>query len=140
MIIGERDRRQIVERFKSLENPVRIVYFTQEFECDYCRETGELLRELAGISDKIRLDVFNFQLDREQVQAFAIDKIPAAVIMGEKDYGIRFYGVPLGYEFANLLEAILDVSKRDSGLAAETKSRLRELRDPLHIQVLVTPT
>jgi glutaredoxin-like protein len=141
MIIGDREKKQVAERLKALVNPVRIVYFTQEFACDYCRETGQLMRELSELSGKIGFEEYNFQVDRERVIQYEVDKIPATVIMGqEKDYGIRFYGVPLGYEFASVMEALLDVSRGDSGLKPETRQKLKAVDKPLRIQVLVTPT
>ncbi len=136
----ERTRMELQRRLADMVNPVRLVFFTQELECATCRETGQLLRELVDVSDKIQLDVYNFQLDREQVAAFGVDKIPATVVMGERDYGIRFYGIPSGYEFAALIDAILAVSRADSGLSPETRGKLRQVKAPLHIQVLVTPT
>jgi len=69
-----------------------------------------------------------------------VDKIPAIVVKGERDYGVRFYGVPAGYEFSSLLEAIKAVSPGESGLAPETKEALRGLEAPLHLQVFVTLT
>lgn len=138
--LDERTRMELQRRLADMANPVRLVFFTQELECATCRETGQLLRELAEVSDKIRLEVYNFQLDREQVEAFGVDKIPATVVMGERDYGIRFYGIPSGYEFAALVDTILAVSRADSGLSPETREKLRQVKAPLHLQVLVTPT
>jgi glutaredoxin-like protein len=140
--LGEREQRLINEQFKRLVNPVKLVYFTQELECDSCRETGQLLKELSALSEKIGLEVFNFQIDREQAARYRVDKIPATVVLGDggQDYGIRLYGMPTGYEFSSLLEAILSVSSQDSGLAPATRERLRTVSQPLHLQVLVTPT
>jgi glutaredoxin-like protein len=138
--LDERTRRELHRRLADMVHPVRLVFFTQELECATCRETGQLLRETAELSEKIQLEVYNFQLDREQVEAFGVDKIPATVVMGERDYGIRFYGIPSGYEFASLVEAIVAVSQRDSGLSPETREKLRRVNAPVHIQVLVTPT
>ncbi len=138
--LDERTRQELHRRWADLVHPVRLVFFTQELECPTCWETEQLLRETAELSEKIRLDVYNFQLDREQVAAFGVDKVPATVVLGEQDYGIRFYGVPSGYEFASLVDAILAVSQGDSGLSPETRERLRQVTAPLHIQVLVTPT
>jgi len=140
VFLEERTRRELQRRLADMVHPVRLIFFTQELECATCRETGQLLRETAELSEKIRLEVYNFQLDREQVEAFGVDKIPATVVMGERDYGIRFYGIPSGYEFASLVEAILAVSHGDSGLSPETREKLRRVNAPLHIQVLVTPT
>ncbi len=138
--LQEKDRKAIQERLKGLSNPVRLVYFTQELECQFCRETRQLLEELAPLSDKLKLEVYNFQLDKARAEEFKIDKIPAIAILGEKDYGIRFYGIPAGYEFATLLDDIIAVSRRDFGLNEKTREKLKTVNKPLHIQVFVTPT
>lgn len=139
-MLSERDRRAIQDRLKQMEGPVKLVNFTQELECPTCRETGQILQELSGLSEKLSLEVYNFQLDKEQVSRYQVDKIPATVVEGLKDYGIRFYGLPAGYEFATLLEDILAVSRGKSALSPATIERLRTLDEPLHLQVFVTPT
>lgn len=140
VLLSERDRREVQDRLKDLDRPVRLITFTQELECPTCRETGQLLQELATLSDKLSLEVYNFQLDTAQVTRYQVDKIPATVVEGAKDYGIRFYGLPSGYEFATLLEDILAVSRGRSALSAATVERLRALDRALHLQVFVTPT
>lgn len=139
-LLKESDKEAVRERFSELQSDVKIINFTQTIECTYCSETRSLLEEIAGLSDKISLDVYNFITDEEKVKEFNIDKIPATVIMGEKDYGIRFYGIPSGYEFSSLLGDISMVSSGDSGLTQETKDQLHSLTDPMHLQVYVTPT
>lgn len=133
-------RAEIARRFESLEHPVRIVNFTQTFECRFCSETRTLLDEVSGLSDKVTFEVHNFQIDKDKAQVYGVDKIPATVIEGEEDYGIRFYGIPSGYEFSTLIESIVMVSKRDSGLAPETRERLATLDGPVRLEVFVTPT
>lgn len=140
VLLSERDRRAIQDRLQEMESPVKLLNFTQELECPTCRETGQLLQELATLSEKLSLEVYNFQLDTAQVTRYQIDKIPATAVAGAKDYGIRFYGLPSGYEFATLLEDILAVSRGRSALSAATVERLRALDRPLHLQVFVTPT
>jgi glutaredoxin-like protein len=99
-----------------------------------------LLEEVADLSDKIQLTVYNFQVDKEVAEKYKIDKIPATVLEGKKDYGIRYYGIPSGYEFSSLLEDIVDVSKNESGLTDDSKQMLAKIKKPLHLQVFVTPT
>lgn len=140
MFLSDEEREAIRDRLMSMESPVRLINFTQELECQFCRETRGLLDELARLSDKLSLEVYNFQLDKTEVSVHRVDKIPAIVVAGEKDYGIRFYGIPSGYELVGLLGAILHVSRGDSGLKPETRNQLRELGRPVHLQVLVTPT
>jgi glutaredoxin-like protein len=139
-IIQEKDKKPIEDRLAGMVKPVTIVNFTQELECMYCRETRELLKELSSLSDKLSLEVYNFQLDKDTAERYKIDKIPATIIKAEGDRGIHFYGVPAGYEFVTLLESIVAVSAGDSGLGEKTRERIRTVSRPVHIQVFVTPT
>ncbi len=139
-IIQERDRQEILKYFEELVHPVRIINFTQSFECQYCRETRQLLEEIAELSDKIQVDVYDFMKDKAEANKYNIEKIPATIILGERDYGIRLYGIPSGYEFTSILQDILMVSKRNSGLSAGSKEKLAAIKEPVHLQVFVTPT
>jgi len=138
--LSDKDRQQILARLQGMQSAVKLVHFTQELECDFCGETKELLEALAGLSGKISLEVHNLQLARDKAAQYGIDKVPATVIEGARDYGIRLYGLPAGYEFVVLLEDILRVSRGESGLSAESVAKLRSLAAPVHLQVFVTPT
>lgn len=139
-LLNERDRREIQAQLAALTGPVKLVNFTQELACQFCRETEQLLREVKDLSDRISLEVYNFQLDKDKVAQYGVDKIPAIVIEGARDYGIRFYGIPMGYEFLPFLEAIKDVSRGSTGLSPETRAALAEIAAPIHLQVFTTPT
>jgi alkyl hydroperoxide reductase subunit AhpF len=106
----------------------------------YCRETRQLMEEITELSDKITLEEYDFVADKDVVKRYSIDKIPATVVEGDKDYGIRFFGIPAGYEFGTLIEDIIMISKGDSGLEPETRLALATLSEPVHLQVFVTPT
>lgn len=138
-LLEERHREEIRKRLEAMKHPVKIVYFTQEFECDYCKHTRELLEELTALSDRLSLTVYDFLKDEAAAKQYGVDKIPATILLGDRDYGIRFYGIPSGYEFATLLEDILMVSQRESGLSEKSKTTLAGLKSPLHVQVFVTP-
>ena len=100
----------------------------------------QLVEELAGLSDNLRAEVYNYLLDKERVAEYGIDKVPATVIRNGKDYGIRFYGIPAGYEFSTILDTIVAVSKGDSGLKPESREKLATITEPMHLEVFVTPT
>ncbi len=140
MFLDENTKKEVIDRFKDLVSPVKILYFTQTLDCQYCRETEQLLKEVAALSDLIELHVYNLQIDKDVAAQYQIDQVPAFVIMGEEDYGVRFFGIPSGYEFISLLEAILHVSRRDSGLPEEARKALAGIEQPVHLQVFVTPT
>ena len=150
-MIQDEQKKEIQEILAQMEAPVKLVHFTQESNVEFSREGRKLLEELSEISDKLSLEVYNLQIDREKAAEWGIDKVPATAIVGgggvgdgagnnEQDYGIRFYGAPMGYEFSSLLDAIVSVSKADSGLASETRETLQKLTQPLHLMVFVTPT
>jgi len=143
-LLKDEDRAHLIEHFKSLEIPVKMVVFTQQMECQYCKETRMIAEEIADLSDKISLEVYDFEKDKEIVETYNIDKIPATVIMrggdNPKDYGIRYFGIPSGYEFSSLIEDIIMISGGESGLSQSTKEYLSNLKDPVHLQVFVTPT
>lgn len=138
--IQDSDKPSIKKALEAMRSEVTLTYFTQEMECEFCRETHELLEELSSLDDRIRLRIFDFKENAAEAEKYKIDKIPATVVANGTDFGIRFYGIPAGYEFSSLLEAIIMVSNGDSGLSAESKKVLREVKVPVHLQVFATPT
>jgi alkyl hydroperoxide reductase subunit AhpF len=143
-LLSEQDAIEVRERLKPMIAPVRLVHFTQELNLEYGRETRELLEELAGLSSQLSLEVHNFQLEKEKAAEYGVDTVPATVVRDGYDrdhgHGIRFLGLPAGYEFASLLDAILMVSKGDSGLSPDSRKKLASVSQPVHLQVFVTPT
>ena len=139
-LIGDEDAVEIRERLKEMVNPVKLVHFTQELNIEYGREARELVEEVTALSDKISVEVYNFLLDTEKAAEYGVDKVPATIVRNGKDFGIRFYGLAAGYEFSNLLDAILAVSTGDSGLSDEIKEKLRGITQPVRLEVFVTPT
>lgn len=140
-LLAEKDSQFLKGLFaQSLVTPVKLVFFTQAMECQFCRETGQILDEVAALSDKITVETYDFVADKEVAERFGIDKIPATIVMSDTDYGVRFYGIPSGYEFTSLIEDIVDVSHGTSALLPETLAALEAITEPVHLQVFVTPT
>jgi len=131
---------QVKQELAGLAGPVRLVMFTQEFECDYCSETRQLVEEIAELSDQLTTEIYDFGTDKKKAEELDVDKIPAIAVIGAEDYGVRLYGIPSGYEFASLLHAIQMVAAGKPDLSDETLAALAELSEPVHIQVFVTPT
>jgi len=125
---------------KKLENPVKILMFTQEIECRFCSDTRELVQELATLNDKISVEVYDFVADIKKAKEYSINKIPALAVLGKKDYGVRIYGIPYGYELQTLIDAVINVSRGKTDLLDKTKSILSEIKAPVHIQVFVSLT
>lgn len=140
-MIPKAHKEHLEEELKEkLEKPVKIVVFTQEMECPYCAQTRSLIEELAALNSKIAVEVYDFLADSAKAKEYGVDKVPAVAIVGEKDYGIRFYGLPYGYEFQTLLDGIISVSKGKTDLSERVREKLKTIKTPVHIQVFVTLT
>jgi len=147
-LIDDKVRTQVQKALADMTRPVRIVMFTQgeggALECEYCHEARALAEEVAALSDKLTLEVRDFQADESLATSYGVDKIPALVLLSDGtppvDHGIRLYGVPAGYEFSTFIEDLRMLGTGDPGLAPSTLDALRTLTQPLHIQVFVTPT
>ena len=132
---------QLRQEFESLTGAVRLAVFSQALADPESEQVRRLVEELAALDPKITALSYNFVLDTEKVAALSVKRIPAIAILGAtKDYGIRMYGLPSGYEFGSLVDAILDVSSGDSGLSAPTREALAAITRPVHLQVFSTPT
>lgn len=114
--------------------------FTEETECAHCKEARELVTEIAELSTKVKAEIYDLARDREKAQEFKIVRVPAVAMTGEKDYGMRYYGVPLGYEFKSFIDNIVNISNGATNLTEETRRKLRSISKPVHIQVFVTLT
>jgi alkyl hydroperoxide reductase subunit AhpF len=132
---------ELKKEFAALTQPVRLAVFSQALADPESAQVKRVVEELAALDSRLSAESYNFVLDKEKAEALGVARIPAIAILGaEKDYGIRFYGLPSGYAFGTLVDAILDVSRGDSGLAPETRAALAELARPVHLQVFSTPT
>jgi glutaredoxin-like protein len=139
-VLKEKDREKLINAFKGIEKDVKIVMFTQETECPHCEMTRMMLEEVSGLSDKLSLEVHDFVAEADLAKKYRVDKIPAIVLLGDRDYGIHFYGVPSGYEFNALIGDIMDAGRRDPGLSKEVMTELARVDKPVHLQVLISPT
>ena len=140
-LIKDEDKEYLKKKFdEEMKGEVKILYFTQDFECQFCKETREILEELAALNDKIKLEIHEFDKEKELAEKYGVDKIPATLIFGEKEYGIRFFGIPSGYEFSTLVEDIIHASRGETELNPEVREEVKKIDSPVHIQVFVTPT
>ncbi len=142
-LLDDKIKAEVLKALADIVNPVKLIMFTQQAdspECEFCAETRALAEEVAGLSDKLSLEVYDFVTDKAAAEQYKIDKIPALAVVGAQDYGVRFYGIPSGYEFGTLIQDIIQVSKGQSLLSDVSKAELAKINKPVRMQVFVTPT
>ena len=140
-ILSARDQEAVRKEFERIQGPVKLVVFSQELVAgDLCRQNEQLVREVAELDDRISVEVLNPAIDRERAEAYGVDQVPAIVVEGTRDYGLRFLGIPSGYEFSNLVDSIIVASSGEPALSEATKTSLAELTGGVHIKVFSTPT
>jgi len=144
-LLNEQIIDQIKQTFAQMKEPVQLLFFGSRQDCDYCTETQQLLEELAAVDEKVGLSIYDLQDNADMAAQFNVDKAPGIVIAAKDgsqitNVGIQYYGIPSGHEFGTLINDIIIVSSRDSGLSQSVRDFLKTLDKPLLLQVFVTPT
>lgn len=139
-MLSDSEKDALKKKFAALVNDVELAVFTQELECQFCKETRELALGLAELSPKLKVKVYDFVKNGDEAIKYNIKKIPAVAVIGSKDYGVRYYGVPAGYEFAAFVDDIIDVSRGTTSFSETLKKKIAEIKKAVHIQVFVSPT
>lgn len=144
-LLNESITSQIREVFEQLAQPVEVMFFGSKSDCEYCDDTLQLAGEVVAISDKLSIKEYDIDADAEIARQYNVDKVPGLVIAARDgdqltDYGVRLAGIPSGHEFSTLIHDLVLVSGRESDLSQETRQFLQDLKQPVLLQVFVTPT
>jgi alkyl hydroperoxide reductase subunit AhpF len=139
-LLSTKDEAAVRKEFERVGGPVKLTVFASELGGEQNSRTVALIREVAALSDRISVAVLNPHIERDQATAYGISEAPAVVVEGAQDYGIRFLGMPGGYEFSNLIDSIIAVSTGEAGLSDDTKTALAGLTEDVTIKVFTTPT
>lgn len=165
-LLGDEDRAILEERFsEEMEREVELLFFSrqdyhrqeiiefpeemagqdQDLMPQACAIAYQLYREIAALSPRLKLTFHD--LDSPEGFGTALElgldplMLPVMAFRAESLTGqSRFLGIPVGYEFATLVENIIDLSRNANHLSPETRSALAELSQPAQIRVFVTPT
>lgn len=147
-MISSQDKAQLKRTFrKDLKGPVQLRFFTQKpsvitipgRECPSCQQTQQLMEELAALTPKIDLESVDFYNDPQTAQEQGVTRIPAIVLSADGSSRVKYYGAPMGYEMAALVADIKTISRGVSPLSMDTRKKLRQLNQKVHVQVFVTP-
>ena len=147
-LLTPEDQHQLRADFAQMSRQVHLVFFTQTLDCETCLQTRQILDELPSLSDRIVVDEVNFILEPERAAQYGIDRVPAIALASApdddaerlEDSRIRFLGIPAGYEFVSLVQAILIAGGRAPNLTEASRQHLAAVDRPIALKVFSTPT
>jgi alkyl hydroperoxide reductase subunit AhpF len=135
------DEAQVRDLLDALERPVELLVALGPEETplpgardvDFGAETQRVVAGLAELSERVTY--------RVEDQPDGFERYPAIAVLPEgEDVGLRYYGLPWGYELGSLIGAVVEAGRRESSLRPESLERLAGLERDLAIDVFVTPT
>ena len=144
-LISPADQEKLRASFAEMTRPVRLLFFTQTFDCETCLQTRQILDELPPLSDLITIQEVNLILETATATAYGIDRAPALAVTYEEngaqvDTRMRFLGAPAGYEFISLVQAVRLAGGVPVQLSEESIARLAAVDRPVTMHVFTTPT
>ena len=139
-LLKEKDVEFVRETLGEMEKDVRLVLAVSARDCEFCSLTEGFLGDIAGLVPRVTLETFDLGKEPARAEALGIDKAPGIAVIGEQDFGIRYYGRPSGYEFIAFIGTIRHVANGDPGLLPETEEALAAVEKPVQLTVFSTKT
>jgi alkyl hydroperoxide reductase subunit AhpF len=147
-ILSDQVTQQLRDRFtETLKEPVQLTLYTRPgtgrlilpsgVGCATCDDARALVEELAATApDLLELEVVDVSAQETQVT-----DVPTLTLgrPGE-EARISWQGLPGGFEFATVVDAIERASSGELGLSPESGEALQRLVEPVEVMVFVTPT
>jgi len=138
-MLNEKDITYVKDLFGGkLKGEVNLELFIEP-DSTYSKNTLELLRDLEKVDSRIKLSIIDVSKNAQKRHDRGVDKAPALLISPEKGYLIYYFGMPSGYQFAALLDDIVDASNGMDRLSDITREQLRGVSKPVDIKVFVDP-
>jgi alkyl hydroperoxide reductase subunit F len=140
-LLRDEEEAKVREWFAGVERPVELLVALGPEETprpgsgdvDFGAEMVRLCEGLAELGDDVTCRV------EEEPEGFP--RFPAVSIRPDgRDAGVRYDGLPWGYELGSLVGAIVEAGREESSLRAESLAALEELNRGLALDVFVTPT
>ena len=147
-LLNDQIRQQLHDRFaETLKEPVELTLYTRPgtgrlilpsgLGCATCDDARALAEELAAAApDLVKLDVVD--VTSEETQVIEVPTLTLAA--AGQQARIRWQGLPSGFEFATVVDAIERASSGELGLSPETTGALERLSEPVEVMVFATPT
>src|SRR3979411_2570977 len=80
--------------------PVGGLYVPGRQTCETCADAETLMKEVAAPSDQIHPDIVDVSPRRDEAEQWGVTEVPTIAVGPDgTDSGVRFQGLPDGYEF-----------------------------------------
>lgn len=138
-MLSEKDKSYVGRTLAGMKDEVRLVLFSRDGgECKYCGETEGLLTDIAAADPRVKVEILSLKQDAARAKDLGIDKVPGIALLGRKDYNLRYFGLPSGYDFIPFVETIRALGDDSHGVSAESLAQLAKLAKPVQLTVFVT--
>lgn len=140
-VLNEEVRDQLRQILSTMQGEVKLLSFTEAGE-----ELGEnlmaFMSEISELSDKLSYESLEFSKSNPspEMTRYGIERAPSFLVLNSdgEDKGMRFYGLPSGYEINSFLSAVIEQSGAEEELPEELTDRIRAITKPVNIKVFVT--
>lgn len=138
-MLQQKDKEYVRKTLDGMKDEVRLVLFSRDGgPCKYCGEAEGLLADIAAASAQVKLEVRSLKQDGALAKELGIDKVPGIALLGKKDYNLRYFGLPSGYDFIPFVETIRAVGDDNPGVSPQSVAALAKLAKPVQLTVFVT--
>ncbi len=138
-LINQENIRYLKDQFSTFTNPVNLIYFhSKKQNAEHCIATKTILDEIDPISSNVNVTTIDFDTETEQVKHYRIMKPPAIAIQSDIDRGLRYYGIPSGYEFSTLVHSLSLLGKEALEVSPELREWSQAVNQKVEILVFVT--
>ena len=140
-LLRTEEETKVREWFAELERPVELVVALGPEETpragagdvDFGAEIIRVCEGLAELGDRVTCRV------EEEPEGFP--RFPSVSIRPDgRDVGVRYDGLPWGYELGSLVGGVVEAGREKSTLRPDSLTALEELDRDLSLDVFVTPT
>lgn len=133
--------KQVKEILNPMKDPITIVLFIKQDDCESCEPTQQIIEEVAALSDKIKVEIYDLVKDADQVLKYKIEMAPSFILLDKDNVykGVKFNGIPAGHEFNSFLSALVEMSGTEhEQIPADFLARVAKIDKPVNIKVFVT--
>jgi alkyl hydroperoxide reductase subunit AhpF len=140
-LLRPEEETKVREWFGELERPVELLVAlgpedtprAGSGDVDFGAEMVRVCEGLAELGDRVTC--------RVEEEPGGFPRFPAVSVRPEgRDVGVRYDGLPWGYELGSLVGAVVEAGRSEPSLRPESLEALGTLENELALDVFVTPT